>query len=178
MLTIEPKLHRQSVRGFVECPGDFCGDFGGACLSFTVVSHSLMFASWVAKKDHSKSTKVSVFPGACLFVNLIASSYTSEPGKTILGPTHPQHPSSGGASSLMLVFVYYCQLLVCFRFLYRTDGGSNRPILVPISRQHYLPDPVNQGNHVVYPPLFTIPHSSAGSPIALSGTPSASYRAA
>ena len=27
------------------------------------------------------------------------------------------------------------------------------------SRQHYLPDPVNQGNHVVYPPLFAIPHT-------------------
>ena len=47
---------------------------------------------------------------------------------------------------------------VCFRFLYKTDGGSNGPILVPISRQHYLPDPVNQGNHVVYPPLFAKPH--------------------
>ena len=68
--------------------------------------------------------------------------------------------------------------LVCFRFLYKTDGGSNGPILVPISRQHYLPDPVNQGNHVVYPSLFAIPHSSAGSPLALSGTPSASYHAA
>ena len=82
----------------------------------------------------------------------------------------------------------------CFRFLYyktdggsrptvvqtyyKTDGGSNWPILVPISRQHYLPDPVNQGNHVVYPPLFAKPHSSAGSPLALSGTPSASYHAA
>ena len=27
--------------------------------------------------------------------------------------------------------------LVCFRFLYKTDGGSNGPILAPISRQHY-----------------------------------------
>jgi hypothetical protein len=68
--------------------------------------------------------------------------------------------------------------LVCFRFLYKTDGGSSGPILVPISRQHYLPDPVNQGNHVVYPSLFAKPHSSAGSPLALSGTPSASYHAA
>ena len=67
---------------------------------------------------------------------------------------------------------------VCFRFLYKTDGGSNGPILVPISRQHYLLDPVNQGNHVVYPPLFAKPHTSAGSPLALLGTPSASYHAA
>ena len=38
--------------------------------------------------------------------------------------------------------------MVCFRFLHKTDGGSNGPILVLISRQHYLPDPVNQGNLV------------------------------
>ena len=44
--------------------------------------------------------------------------------------------------------------LVCFRFLYKTDGGSNGPILVPISRQHDPPEPVTQGNHVVYPPPF------------------------
>jgi len=30
-------------------------------------------------------------------------------------------------------------------FTYKTDGGSNGPILVPISRQHYLPDPGDFG---------------------------------
>ena len=97
---------------------------------------------------------------------------------TLFWTSHVSGNLFGAPFGLILVTLVTLVTLVCFRFSYKTDGGSNGPILVPISRQHYLPDPVNQGNHVVYPPLFAIPHSSAGSPLALSGTPSASYHAA
>ena len=37
----------------------------------------------------------------------------------------------------------FTETWVCFRFLYKTDGGSNGPIMVSISQQHYLPEPVD-----------------------------------
>ena len=47
---------------------------------------------------------------------------------------------------------------------YKTDGDSNGPILVPISRRHYLPDLETRGT-TLFTQLVCYAASSAGSPL-------------